>query len=327
MQRLSAFVLCAALLAMGLVPAAAQGYPSGPVRLVVPFGPGGGADIIARVVAEHLRKKFNQPFVVENKPGAFGILGIEDMVRARHDGYTLQIGNISTNTITPILHAKKFKINPEKDVLPITRLVEIPSFLIGTTKDFAPKTFAEVVAYAKQNPGKVRYSSAGIGSFPHFDMAILAKRAGVDMLHVPNQAAAAGMLKDLATGDGQVGFINVATSAPLIRTGQLRAYGIAAEQRLADYPDVPTMAELGYAGAGTRQWLALFAPTGVPQPVLETLHAAVVEALKDSAVLDALKKSGMDPVPNASLAEARTWLQSENAAWRKITDEIKVDLE
>jgi tripartite-type tricarboxylate transporter receptor subunit TctC len=317
-----------ALLCLAASPAMAQDkYPSKPVRMVVPFAPGGGADIIARVMAEQFRKKFGQPFVIENKPGAFGIIGIEEMVRARHDGYTLQVGNISTNTITPILHLKKFKINYDKDVQPVTRLVELPSIFVATTQDFTPKTLQEMIAYAKQNPGKVRYSSAGVGSFPHYDMAIFANRAGIDLLHVPNQSAAAGMLKDVATGDAQIGFLNAATATPMIRTGQMRAYAVASEKRLPEFPDVPTMAELGYPGVGTRQWLALFAPSGIPDDVLATLHAAAVEALKDPAIHDTLKKSEMQPVPNASPADAKAWLQSEAAAWKKITDEVKVEIE
>src|SRR5262245_1800691 len=186
-------------LVVGTVTAAAQDkYPSKPIKIVVPYAPGGATDITSRLFGEHMRASLGgQQVVVENKPGAFGILAIEEMARSRPDGYTLFVGNVSTNAITPVLYQKKFSINFERDVVSLSRMAIYPSFLITTTAGFDAKSVQDVLALAKKNPGKVRYTSAGVGSFPHYDMEIFARRAGVEMTHIPNKTGAAGMINDL----------------------------------------------------------------------------------------------------------------------------------
>src|SRR5262249_14895570 len=203
MKRLCVLLLSAFCLVLSGAAMAQDKYPSKPVRVVLPYAPGGATDIITRVVGEQLRQILGQPFVVENKPGAFGILAIEEMAKSKPDGYTLMVGNVSTNAITPVLYKDKFKIDFEKDVVSVDRLATLPSFFIVTAKDFPVKTLAEFIDYAKKNPGKVRYNSAGIGSFPHFDMEIFARRAGIDIVHIPVKAGAAGMINDLVNGDVQ----------------------------------------------------------------------------------------------------------------------------
>src|SRR5262249_10546084 len=146
----------------------------------------------------------------------------EEMMRGRPDGHTFMLGNVTTNAITPVLFPKKLSINYERDVVAVSRVVDVPAFLIATTKDFPPKTFAEFLAYARQNPGKVRYGTVGVGSYPHFDMAVFAKRAGLEMIHIPNKAGAAGIINDMVSGDSQVSFLNVASSAAMVKAGQLR---------------------------------------------------------------------------------------------------------
>src|SRR3990172_8171513 len=198
MKRLTLIFLSAlCLIAGGLAAGAQDKYPSKPVKIIVPYSPGGATDITSRLFGEQLKNILGQQFVVESKPGAFGIIATEEMARSKPDGYTLMVGNVSTNAITPVLFQKKYTINFERDVVSVSRLVIYPSFLITTTKNFAPKTVAELIAYAKQNPGKTRYTSAGVGSFPHFDMEIFARRAGVEMIHIPNNTGAAGMINEL----------------------------------------------------------------------------------------------------------------------------------
>src|SRR5215207_8575400 len=155
-------------------------FPSKPIKVEVPFGAGSATDIVIRIVGEQMRQELGQQIVVENKPGAFGILAIEEMVRARPDGYTLQVGNPGTNALTPIIYKDKFKIDYEKEVTMVTRLGEVPLILAATTKDFAPRTYAELIALAKANPGKVRYASVGVGSNNHYDTEAFAKWAGID---------------------------------------------------------------------------------------------------------------------------------------------------
>jgi tripartite-type tricarboxylate transporter receptor subunit TctC len=327
MRRLYSLLLSALCLAFVGLPAGAQDkYPSKPVRILVPYAPGGATDIVSRVLGEQLRTILGQPFVTENKPGAFGIVAIEEMARAKPDGYTLMIGNVSTNAITPLVFPKKFAISYDKDVLPVARLVDIPEFLLVTTKDFPPKTVAEFVDHAKKNKGKVRYGSVGIGSYPHYDMAFFASKAGLDMIHVPNKAGASGVVKDMAIGDVQAAFLNVASTAPLIKAGQIRPIALVNEKRLPEYPDVPTMAEVGFPGVGTLAWQAMFAPGATPKEVVDTLNKAILDAMEAPIVKDAFVKQGFNIVPSKSSEEAKAWLKGEMDAWKKITDEVKIDL-
>ena len=278
MSRRAFLALTAACALMPIAAADAQDkFPSKPIRIIVPYAPGGATDIAARIVGERLKNTLGQSVVVENKPGAFGILAIEEMLRAKPDGHTLMVGNPSTNAITPILYAKRLSQDYEKSVVVISRLVEVPSFLLATTKDFAPKTVDELVAYAKANPGKVRYGSAGIGSFPHYSMEVFAKAAGIQMTHVPNKGGGSAFLRDMMAGDIHTGTMNVATAAPVLQNGTVRPLAIAQEKRLPDFPDIPSFGELGYKRPGAGFWHTLFAPAATPRPVLEALHKAVVE--------------------------------------------------
>jgi len=327
MKKFAAAILSALFVAALPYASSAQDkYPSKPVRIIVPYAPGGATDIVSRIIGEQLRQELGQTFVTDNKPGAFGIIAIEEMARAKPDGYTLMIGNVTTNAITPILFPKKFSINYEKDVVPVANLVDVPAFVVLTTKDFTPKTFAEFITYAKQNKGKVRYGTVGVGSYPHYDAEVLAKRAGLDMVSIPNKAGASGIIKDMATGDIQMAFLNVASAGPMIKGGQIRAVAAVNSKRLADYPDVPTMEEVGFGGVGTLAWQAMFAPAGTPKEVLEALNKAILHAMEAPAVKEALTKQYFNIVPSKSADEAKTWLAGEMSRWKQITQEVKIDL-
>jgi tripartite-type tricarboxylate transporter receptor subunit TctC len=320
-------VLALLCLAFGSVTAWAQDkYPSKPVKIIVPYAPGGATDITARLFGEQMRQILGQQFVVESKPGAFGILAIEEMARSKPDGYTLMVGNVSTNAITPVLFKKKFSIDFEKDVVSVSRLAIYPSFLVTTTHNFDVKSVAELIAYAKKNPGKVRYTSAGVGSFPHFDMEVFSRRAGIEMVHIPNKTGAAGMINDLVVGDAQTSFLNAASSAAMIKAGKMRPIAVLAERRLADYPDVPTLAEVGYPGVGTLHWQSMLAPAHTPKEVLATIYKAIVEAAAAPQLQEGFKKQLVTVKPSASLDEAQSWLNNELAAWRKTVAEVKIEL-
>ena len=327
MHRFILMLLSVVALAAGSAEASAQDkYPSKPIKVLVPFGAGSATDIVIRIIGEQMRQSLGQPVIVDNKPGAFGITAIEEMARAKPDGYSLEVGNVGTNAVTPVLYRKKFSIDYERDVVPVARMTDVPLFFVATTKNFPPTTLAELVDYAKQHPGKVRFASVGVGSNNHFDMEVFAKRAGLEMIHIPIKAGGAGMTNDLVTGDSQIGLVNIASAGGMIKAGQLRALAVVSDQRLAEYPDVPTMTELGYPGVGTPLWSALFAPAGTPKDVLETLHKSVIQALQSAPVQEAFKKQVIRAVPTASLDEARTWLKNELATWTKIVSEVKVEL-
>ncbi len=326
MTRLTLLLLSTLAFAVGGPASAQDKYPSKPVKILVPYAPGGGTDITARLFGDHMKNSLGQQFVVENKPGAFGILAIEEMARSKPDGYTLMIGNVSTNAITPVLFKQKLKIDFEKEVVSVARFNIYPSFLIVTTTNFDAKDVNDLIAQAKKNPGKIRYTSAGVGSFPHYDMEIFNRRAGVDMIHIPNKTGAAGMLNDLVVGDAQVAFINSASSAAMIKAGQLKPIAVVAEQRLAGYPDVPTMAEAGFKGVGTLHWQSMLAPAATPKPVIDALFKAIVEASKQPALKEAFDKQLVSLKLSDSPDEAKTWLKGELDIWRKITSEVKIDL-
>jgi tripartite-type tricarboxylate transporter receptor subunit TctC len=199
-------------------------------------------------------------------------------------------------------------------------------FFLATTTDFAPKTFADFIAYAKQNPGKVRYASVGMGSNNHYDMEIFAKRAGIEMIHIPIKAGGAGMVNELVIGDAQIGLVNAASAGGMIKAGQLRPLAVVSDRRLAEHPDLPTLAEEGYPGVGSPLWAALFAPAGTPKPVLETLHKTAVQALNSPPVQENFKKQIIRAAPTASLEESKTWLAREMAEWSKVISEVKIEL-
>ena len=323
MQRL--IVLLLLVLAYGIPASAQDKYPSKPIKVVVPFGPGSATDIVMRIVGEHMRPILGQPVVIENKPGAFGILAIEEMARSRPDGYTLQIGNPGTNVLAPIIYKKKFKIDYDKEVILVTRLSEVPLVLGATTKDFPPKTYAEFVAYAKANPGKVRYASVGIGSNNHYDMEAFAQWAGIVLAHLPNKGGGAAITNDLVTGDAHVALLNAASSMGVVKAGQVRALAVMSDQRVPEYADVPTLTELGYANA-KGLWSALYAPAATPRDVLVIVRKAAVQALNSEQVATAFKQQMIRPLPSASIEEAQAWNKAEVAYWKKVTDEVKVEL-
>ena len=329
MKRSVALALSALCLVAAATMAPGQDkYPSRQVKIIVPYVPGGATDIVARILADQLAKSLGQPFYVENKPGAFGIIAIEDMVRSSADGYAMMIGNVSTNAITPVIYAPKLKIDYAKDVAPITNVVDIPGILVATTKNFDVKSIPELIDYTKKHPGQVRYGTVGPGSYPHYDMAYFAKRAGdLDMIAIPNKAGATGVINDMLNGSTQVAFLNAASVAPQVKAGSFRPLAVVNHARLEDFPDVPTMQEAGFAGVGTIAWQALFAPAGTPKPVMQTIFDATTAAMKTPAVSDAFKKQSFNLVPSTSLDEARTWLAEEIVRWQKITTEVKIKIE
>jgi tripartite-type tricarboxylate transporter receptor subunit TctC len=329
MKRLSVALLSVAFFAAGMASAPAQDkYPSRPIKVIVPYAPGGATDIVARLVGDEFQKATGQGFIVINKPGAFGMLAIDEVVKSEPDGYTLMVGNVSTNAITPILYAKKMNSDYMKTVTAVTNLVDVPAFLVVTTaNDFPVKSVAELIDYAKKNPGKLRYGTVGIGSYPHYDMAYFAKRAGdLDMVGLPNKNGASGVIQDMLRGDVHAAFLNVASTAGMVQSGKFRAIAMANPTRLPDYPNIPTMKEAGFPDVGTVAWNGLFAPAATPKPVLEALFKAVNTALKSPELLEKFKKQNLTAAPNKSVADAHNWLVGEMKHWETITAAVKIDV-
>ena len=329
MRRMSGILLAILCLVLGGGDAFAQGaYPNKMIRVLIPYAPGGLTDVVARYYGDYLRKTLGQNVLVENKPGASGIIAIEEMARAKPDGYTIMVGNISTNCLTPVLLAKRMHINYDRDVQIIARLADTPVFFMATTSNFPPKTFAEFIDYARAHPDDVRYASAGIGAYQHVNTEILAKRAGgLQLVHIPFKDGGAGILKDIAGGDTHVSWFNVSNSVGMIKAGKVRPLAVAADARLPAWPDVPTLTELGFTGFHPSQWSAAFAPAGVPREIIDKLHHAFTEAAKTPELQAIFEKGGMTAPVDKSVDDARAWLRKEMETWRRdIADAgIKVD--
>lgn len=319
-------VALTAVFVAGAAQAQQAPFPNKPIRILVPYAPGGLTDVVARHYADHLRKSLGQNILVENKPGASGIRAIEEMVHAKPDGYTIMIGNISTNALTPILLEKRMRINYDRDVQIIARTADAPVFFLTTTTNFPPKTFAEFIAYAKHN--EVRYASAGIGAYQHVNTEILAKRAGgLKLLHIPFKDGGSAILKDVASGDSQATWFNITNPVGMIKAGKVRPIAIAAPERLQAWPDVPTLDELGFKGFRPSQWNAAFAPAGVPREIVDRLHDAFAAAAKTPEMQAIFEKGGMRAPTDKSADEARAWLKQEMETWRRDIADAGLKLE
>ena len=243
----SACAVIAALLPLSAAGQAAD-YPSRPVKILVPYAPGGVTDIIARHISPKLQEALGQPFVVDNRPGASGNIALEAAAKAAPDGYTLVVGNVSTNAINESTFAHTLQIKPSRDLVGITKLVETPHLVVANAA-FPPNTIAELIDWAKRNPGKLNYASAGIGSYPHLDMLKFAKAAGIEATHIPYKGGAGQMLPALMSGEVQVAFINLASTIEQIKAGRLKALAASTPARHPQIPNAATMAEQGFPGS------------------------------------------------------------------------------
>ena len=302
----------------------AQAYPTKPIRLLVPFAPGGATDIIARVLEPNLSKRLGQQVVIDNRSGAAGNIAVELVAQAQPDGYTLLVGNISTNSINPHLFAKRIKVDALRDLSPVAKLVAIPNFILGSPK-LPAKTLKEALAYAKERPGQLNFQ-APLGSYSHLDMLALTAAAGVKMVHLPSKGAGE-TLSAMLRGDIHITESNVASNIGAVKDGRIRAYAVTSEQRLADLPDVPTMAEAGFPGIGSLNWNGVFAPVKTPKPIVAKLHAQIVGAMKDLDADGSLAKRQLPVSLSASPEEFAGFVKAEASRWHKIIRDNSVRID
>ena len=320
-MRLLTLLFC--LLATG---AAAQDYPTRPVRILVPYGPGGATDIIARIVAAKLTESLGQSFVVENRPGANGNIALEAAAKAPPDGYTLLVGNVSTNAINETIYAHQLTIRPSHDLVAITKLVEIPHIVVASAA-LPANNIAELIALAKKEPGKINFASVGLGSYPHLDMERFMKAAGVEFTHVPYKGGAGQAIPAMVAGEVQLAFFNMASLLPHIRSGRLKALAAIPTQRLPELPNVPTLAEQGYPGIGTNAWQGMFAPAATPKPVVDKLYAAVAAALGRAEQREGLAKQMMSVELSKSPQEFTELVRRETQAWGEFLRDARIKID
>ena len=308
-------------------PALAQeSYPGKPVKILVPYGPGGATDIIARIVAQRLTESLGQTFLVENRPGANGNIALEAAAKAAPDGYTLLVGNVSTNAINENIFADQLRIRPSRDLVGIAKLVEIPHIVV-TNAGFPANTIAELIAAAKKEPGKINFASVGMGSYPHLDMERFMKAAGVEFTHVPYKGGAGQAIPAMIAGEVQVAFFNMASLLPHIRSGRLKALAAVPAQRLPELPGVPTLGEQGFPGIGTNAWQGMFAPAATPKAVVDKLHGTVAAALTRPEMKESLGKQMMAVEVSRSPQEFTELVRRETEAWGSFLREARIKIE
>ena len=288
-------------------------YPTRPVRIVVPSPPGGGTDIVGRVLAQHFSKGLGQPFVVENKPGAGNMIGIEAVARSPGDGYTL-LFVASTLALNSVLY-KKVPYDPVKDFAPITLAATAPNVLI-VNPALPARSLAEFIALAKSKPGALSYGTPGIGTSPHLSMELLKSMAGIDIVHVPYRGTAAAVT-DLIGGQIAVTFANALTAKPQVDSGRVRALAVSGPKRIEALPAVPPLAEAGVPGYEAMQWYGLAAPAGTPAPAIARLNAEAVKALQSDEMKEKLALDGAQPV-GSSPAEFAALIKSELEKWTRV---------
>ena len=325
---LAAGVLCAAFAALPLPTAAqsAESFPSRPVKIIVPYAPGGATDIIARIVAARLTESLGQSVLVENRPGASGNLALEAVAKAPADGYTLLVGNVSTNAINENTFASVLQIKPSRDLVGIAKLVEIPH-IIAVTANFPANSVADLIALAKKDPGKINYASAGLGSYPHLDMEKLQKAAGIKLTHVPYKGGAGQMIPAIISGEAPVAFLNLSSALPHVRSGRMKALATTAPGRLAELPNVPTMAEQGFPGIGTNAWQGMFAPAATPKPIIDRIYRAVAAVLSDPEMKERLSKQMLEVTLSASPVQFQQLVEQETRAWGDFLREARIRIE
>lgn len=304
--------------------AAQDNYPAKPVKVLVPYAPGGATDIIARIVAQRLTESLKESFIVENRPGANGNIALEATAKAPADGYTLLVGNVSTNAINENIYADQLTIRPTRDLVGITKLVEIPHIVVANA-NFPANNIAELVALAKKAPGKINFASVGMGSYPHLDMERLMRAARIELTHVPYKGGAGQAIPAMIAGEVQVAFFNMASLLPHIKSGRLKALAAVPPQRLPELPNVPTLAEQGYPGIGTNAWQGLFAPAATPRPVIDKLYAAVARALGQEK--DALATKMLTVAVSPSPDEFNALVKRETQSWGEFVREAKIKIE
>jgi tripartite-type tricarboxylate transporter receptor subunit TctC len=312
MKTVAALLLCVSLSAV------AQPFPSKPVRLVVPFPPGGAVDYYARAVQSRLQETLGQPILIENRSGAGGMVGADLVAKAAPDGYTLLVGNIASLAMNVGLYSK-MTYDPRKDLTPIIRTVAV-NYVMAVHPSVPARSVKELVAYAKANPGKLSYGSAGSGSAPHLATELLKQRAGIDMLHVPFKGGGP-MVADLLGGQIHLVIADQANLMPHVKAGRLHALAVGTLERSASYPEIPSIAESGFPGFEARAWQGIAGPANLNAGIVRQLNAAFAEAMAFPEVQQRLLDGGLDPITGTPEAFA-AFIRSEIDKWSKVAKDV-----
>jgi len=299
-------------------------YPERSIRLVVPFATGGTSEIIARSVASSLTTSLGQSVYVENKPGGAGNIAMDEVKRAKPDGYTLMLGHVGTLAVNPALFGKKLPYDPNTDFAPVTLIAKVPN-VIAVSEKSPNKTLADFVADAKKNPGKINYGSAGNGSAGHLAMEYFSAEAGIDLVHVPYKGSGP-MLTDLIAGQIQATFNGLPSLIGQIKGNTLRPLAVGSAERSKTLPNVPTISESGYKGFETSQWYGIIVPAGTPQPIIDRLQKDIAKGLKSKEDSKRMLEDGAVLVGDTP-AQFGAFIKSEQARWAKVVEKAKITID
>ncbi len=320
MKRTLIAAVTALACGLGLAPARAE-YPERMIRFIVPLSAGGVADVMSRMIAEHLNKTWGQPVVVENKPGFGTSLGMDALAKAAPDGYTIGMGNIASHAINPALYRGKVPYDPVKDFQPVTLVGITPSMLVVNADKVPAKTLPEFIAYAKANPGKLNFGSSGVGTSLHIGMELFMLKSGTKMVHIPFRGSAP-MLTALVAGDIDLAMDAASTSMPHIQTGKLRALAVTTPERAFFAPDLPPLKDT-LPGVEVTAWHGVMVPAGTPQPIVDKLAKEIQAFLRSPAAEEKLKQQGVIRVGNSPDEFARV-VASDLALYKGVIEEADI---
>ncbi|MBN8919776.1 MAG: tripartite tricarboxylate transporter substrate binding protein [Rhizobiales bacterium] len=298
----------------------AQTYPERPVRMIVPFAPGGTTDFLARIIQPKMQELLGQPVVIENRAGAAGNVGMELASRAAPDGYTLFMGDVGTIAINATIF-KDQRVDPIKDFSAISIIADTPSLLVTGPK-FPPNSIAELIAYLKERPGQVSFASQGSGSLNRLVMELFAEKAGVKVNHVPYKGGSGPAAADIMGGHIPFMFATIASTITHVRAGRMKTLGVTTKVRHPALPDLPTLAESGFPDLVVSSWQGLFVPAGTPRPVVDRLHDVVAKVMADADVKARIAEGGSLAMSSASPAEAARFAASEATRWSAVAKAV-----
>jgi tripartite-type tricarboxylate transporter receptor subunit TctC len=308
------FLAIVAVLAASLG-VAAQTYPTRPVTFVVPYAAGGGTDLLARLLAQRLERRFGRPFVVENKAGSATVIAATALARAAPDGHTIMLATSTTMAINVSMY-KNLSYDPVRDLTPVAQVAVSP-FVLVVNPALPVHSVAELLRYAAQHPGELNYGSSGIGSFHHLSAEVLASLGGIKMTHIPYKATPPA-LNDVVAGHVHLMFGDVTSTLPLIAAGQLRALGVSTAQRVGAAPEIPPLAEVGLPGFDSSSWQMIVAPAATPEPIVALLNHAFHDILSEPETREELGRRGLIPVASDPPDALRQFVKDEILRWGKI---------
>jgi tripartite-type tricarboxylate transporter receptor subunit TctC len=325
-MRARALVCCLAFAVLSAVAGTARAadYPSRPIRLVVPYAAGGPSDVQARLIADYLARDLKQSVFVENKAGAQGAIGAEAVAHGEPDGYTLLFTAGSVIVLNPMLY-KKLSYDPDRELRVLAVVTDLPIVVI-VHPSIPAKTIAEFVAYARQNPGKLNFGSAGTGGVGHLAGEMFKGTTAVEMTHVPYKGAGPA-LQDLISGNIQAMFETIGTALPPIKSGLVRPLGVSSAERVADLPDLPTVAESGYPDYRVSVWYGIAAPARVPGEIAQAISASMNRALNDEAFRAALSRIGFSPLRARDEAAIKAFIEADKARWSGVITKLNISLD